>query len=68
MAFGVCTNCTSKQFSTFYWSKMEFLAKYFFDTLTIYNDEIRYVEHVLAPFYGVFRLFVVTLHVVRLPS
>ena len=40
----------------------------FFDTLTIQNDQISHVKHVLAPLYVFFRPLVVNLHVVRLPS
>ena len=36
---------------------MEFSETYFFDTLTIQNDQISYVKHVLAPLFGGFTLF-----------
>ena len=32
-------------------------AKHFFVFVTTYNDETRYVKHVLAPFYVFFTLF-----------
>ena len=46
-----------KQFSTLYKSKMENLAKHFFDIVTTYNDEICYVKHVLDPLCVFFTLF-----------
>ena len=46
-----------QEFSTLYGSKMENVAKHFFDIVTTYNDEICHVKHVLAPFYVVFTLF-----------
>ena len=45
------------QFSTLYRSKMENFAKHFFDIVTTYNDEIFYVQHVLAPLCVFFGLF-----------
>ena len=38
-------------------SKMEISEADFFDTLTIQNDQISYVKHVLAPLYVFFTLF-----------
>ena len=38
-------------------SKMEISETDFFDTLTIQNDQISHVKHVLAPFYAFFTLF-----------
>ena len=38
-------------------SKMEISKTDFFDTLTIQNDQISYVKHVLAPLYVFFTLF-----------
>ena len=38
-------------------SKMEISKTDFFDTLTIHNDQISYVKHVLAPLYVFFTLF-----------
>ena len=38
-------------------SKMDFSETEFFDTLTIHNDQISYVKHVLAPLYVFFTLF-----------
>ena len=49
MAFGVCTNCLSS-FPPSTGQKWKIFAKHFFDIVTIYNDEICYVKHVLAPF------------------
>ena len=40
------------QFSSLGSSKMELSETDFFDTLTIQNDQISYVKHVLAPFFG----------------
>ena len=45
------------QFSSLGSSKMEFSETDFFDTLTIQNDQISYVKHVLAPLYVFFTLF-----------
>ena len=45
------------QFSRLGNSKMEISKTYFFDTLTIQNDQISYVKHVLAPLYVFFSLF-----------
>ena len=42
------------QFSSLGSSKMEVSETDFFDTLTIQNDQISYVKHVLAPFYVFF--------------
>ena len=39
-------------------SKMEISETDFFDTLTIQNDQISYVKHVLAPLHVFFTLFV----------
>ena len=38
-------------------SKMEISETDFFDTLTIQNDQISHVKHVLAPFYVFFTVF-----------
>ena len=56
------------QFYSLSSSKLEISETDFFDTLTIQNDQISYVKHVLAPLYVFFRPLVVYLHVVRLPS
>ena len=45
------------QFSTLGSSKMEIYKTDFFYILTIQNDEISYVEHVLHPLYVFFVLF-----------
>ena len=45
------------QFSRLGSSKMEISKTAFFDTLTIQNDQISYVKHVLAPLYVFFTLF-----------
>ena len=45
------------QFSTLYGSKMEFSETDFFDTLTIQNDQISDVKHVLDPLHVFFTLF-----------
>ena len=45
------------QFSRLGSSKMEISETDFFDTLTIQNDQISYVEHVLAPLSMFFILF-----------
>ena len=45
------------QFSHLSSSKMEISKTDFFDTLTIQNDQISYVKHVLAPLYVFFTLF-----------
>ena len=45
------------QFSRLSSSKMEISETDFFHTLTIQNDQISYVKHVLAPFYLFFTLF-----------
>ena len=45
------------QFSSLGCSKMEFSETVFFDVLTIQNDEICYVMHVLTPFHEFFTLF-----------
>ena len=45
------------QFSRLSSSKLEISETDFFDTLTIQNDQISYVKHVLAPFYVFFTLF-----------
>ena len=45
------------QFSRLNGSKMEISETDFFDTLTIQNDQISHVKHVLAPFYVFFTLF-----------
>ena len=42
------------QFSSLGSSKMEFSETDFFDTLTIQNDQISYVKHVLAPLHVFF--------------
>ena len=49
------------QFSRLSSSKMAISESDFFDTLTVQNDQICYVKHVLAPFYVFFRLLVVSL-------
>ena len=45
------------QFSSLGSLKMEISEPDFFDTLTIQNDQICYVKHVLAPLYVFFTLF-----------
>ena len=45
------------QFSGLGSSKMEISETSFFDTLTIQNDQISYVKHVLAPLHVFFTLF-----------
>ena len=45
------------QFSGLGSSKMEFSEPDFFDTLTIQNDQISYVKHVLDPLHVFFTLF-----------
>ena len=45
------------QFSHLSSSKMEISETVFFDTLTIQNDQISHVKHVLAPLYAFFTLF-----------
>ena len=45
------------QFSGLGSSKMEISETDFFDTLTIQNDQISFVKHVLAPIYVFFTLF-----------
>ena len=45
------------QFSSLGGSKMEISETDLFDTLTIHNDQISYVKHVLAPLYVFFTLF-----------
>ena len=45
------------QFSRLSSSKMEILETDFFDIMTIQNDQISYVKHVLAPLYVFFTLF-----------
>ena len=45
------------QFSRLSSSKMEFSETDFFDNLTIQNDQISFVKHVLAPRYVFFTLF-----------
>ena len=45
------------QFSRLSRSKMEISKTDFFDTLTIQNDQISHVKHVLAPLYAFFTLF-----------
>ena len=45
------------QFSRLSSSKMKISEADFFDTLTIQNDQISYVKHVLAPLYVFFTLF-----------
>ena len=45
------------QFSGLGSSKMEISETDFFDTLTIQNNQISYVKHVLAPLYVFFTLF-----------
>ena len=44
------------QFSGLGSSKMEISETDFFDTLTIQNDQISYVKHVLDPFHVFFTL------------
>ena len=45
------------QFSSLGSSKMEISETDFFDTLTIQNNQVSYVKHVLAPLYVFFTLF-----------
>ena len=45
------------QFSGLGSSKLEISETDFFDTLTIQNDQISFVKHVLAPIYVFFTLF-----------
>ena len=45
------------QFSSLGSSKMEISETDFFDMLTIQNDQLSYVKHVLAPSYVFFTLF-----------
>ena len=45
------------QFSSLGSSKMEISKTDLFDTLTIQNDQISYIKHVLAPLYVFFTLF-----------
>ena len=45
------------QFSSLGSSKMELSETDFFDTLTIQNEQISYVKHILAPLYVFFTLF-----------
>ena len=45
------------QFSSLSSSKMEISETDFSDTLTIQNDQISYVKHVLAPLHVFFTLF-----------
>ena len=45
------------QFFSLCRSKMEITETDFFDILTIRNDQISYVKHVLAPLYVFFTLF-----------
>ena len=45
------------QFSGLGISKMEISETEFFDTLTIQNDQISYLKHVLAPLHVFFTLF-----------
>ena len=45
------------QFSSLGSSKMEISKSDLFDTLTIQNDQISYIQHVLAPLYVFFTLF-----------
>ena len=45
------------QFSCLNSSKMQISETEFFDTLTIQNDQISHVKHVLGPFYVFFTLF-----------
>ena len=56
MAFGVCTNCFSS-FPPSTGQKWKIFAKHFFDIVTIYNNEICYVKHVLDPLCVFFTLF-----------
>ena len=56
MAFGVCTNCSSS-FPPSTGQKWKIFAKYFFDIVTTYNDEICHVKHVLDPLCVFFTLF-----------
>ena len=56
MAFGVCMNCFSN-FPPSTGQKWKFLQNIFFDVVTIYNDEICYVKHVLTPLYVFFTQF-----------
>ena len=45
------------QFSTLGSSKMQISETKFFNILTIHNDQISYVKHVLDPLYVFFTLF-----------
>ena len=45
------------QFSTLGGSKMAFFKTDFFDVLTIHNDQLSYVNHVLDPLHVFFALF-----------
>ena len=45
------------QFFSLYTSKMELSETDFFDILTLQNDKISYIKHVLAPLYVFFTLF-----------
>ena len=45
-----------EHFTTLYGSKME-IFRFFFDILSIHNDEISYVKHVFDPHCVVFSLF-----------
>ena len=45
------------QFSSLGSSEMEISETYLFHTLTIQNDQISYVKHVLAPLHVFFTLF-----------
>ena len=45
------------QFSSLSSSRMEISETDFFDTVTIQNDQISYVKHVLAPLYVFFKIF-----------
>ena len=55
------------QFCSLSTSKMEISKTDFFDTLTIQNDQISYIKHVLPPLCVVFRPLIVRLQVARLP-
>ena len=52
-----CVHELLEHISTLYRSKMENFAKHFFNIVTIYNDEICYVEHVSDPLCVFFTLF-----------
>ena len=60
MAFGVCTDCLNN-FPPSAAQKWKSLQNTLFDIVTIYNDEIFYVKHVLATLYVFFKFSVESL-------